>query len=90
MRIVGYTDRWTVAPGETIRFMVSARVERYTATIVRVFHGDPKPGGPGLKVEPLETEVDGEYRGREQPYRLGSYAVVDDAGKLRPEGSFSI
>src|SRR5207302_1930385 len=47
----------------------------YRARIVRLFHGDRKPPGPGLKVR--EVAAAGEYAGREQPYRLGSYAVVD-------------
>ena len=90
MRIVGYTDRWTVAPGETIRFMVSAEVERYSASIVRLLHGDPKPGGPGVKLEPVETPVTGEYAGREQPYRLGSYAIVPHAPRLDAEHAVAI
>jgi N,N-dimethylformamidase len=79
VNIVGYSDVWSVRPGERIRFMVSSRHPRYTASIVRLFHGDPKPAGPGLKYEPVETSVDGEYDGREQPYPLGSYGLVDPA-----------
>ena len=79
MNIVGYSDVWSLRPGERIRFMVSSRHPRYTASIVRLFHGDPKPAGPGLKSEPVETGIGGEYDGREQPYPLGSYGLVDPA-----------
>jgi N,N-dimethylformamidase len=77
LNIVGYSDVWSVTPGERIRFMVSSRHSRYSASIVRLFHGDPKPSGPGLKFDLVATSVDGDYDGREQPYRLGSYGLVD-------------
>jgi N,N-dimethylformamidase beta subunit-like, C-terminal len=77
VRIVGYTDRWSVAPTETVRFMVSSQAERYQASIVRLLHGDRKEGWPGLKVRPVQTQVDGEYPGREQRLPLGSYALVE-------------
>jgi N,N-dimethylformamidase len=85
VNIVGYSDVWSVRPGERIRFMVSSRHARYTASIVRLFHGDPKPGGPGLKFEPVATNVDGEYDGREQSYPLGSYGLVEPAPAVGPE-----
>ena len=88
MRIVGYSDRWGVAPGEQICFMVSTTHERYNARIVRLFHGDPKPDGPGLKVRPVSTPIDGEYPGRRQPYQLGSYGVVDPGPPV--EGALSV
>ena len=88
MRIVGYSDRWGVAPGEQICFMVSTTHERYNARIVRLFHGDPEPGGPGLKLRPVSTPVDGEYPGHERPYPLGSYGIVDPGPPV--EGAFSV
>jgi N,N-dimethylformamidase len=90
VNIVGYSDVWSVAPGERIRFMVSSRHQRYSASIVRLFHGDPKLGGPGRKLQPIETTVDGEYHGREQPYRLGSYGLVDPAPAVELGPGFSL
>jgi N,N-dimethylformamidase len=49
MDIVGYSDRLVVAPGETVRFMVSSRAPRYDAALVRLIHGNPDPNGPGFK-----------------------------------------
>ncbi|MFL5925537.1 MAG: hypothetical protein ACJ77E_01185, partial [Gaiellaceae bacterium] len=89
MNIVGYSDVWSVRAGERIRFMVSSKHTRYSASVVRLFHGDPKPGGPGLKCQPVETVVDGEYDGREQPYPLGSYGLVDPAPAGDP-GAFAV
>ena len=47
MWIVGYADAMSVAPGETIRFMVSCELPEYRAQIVRLIHGDINPAGPG-------------------------------------------
>ena len=76
--IVGYADRISVAPEETIGFCVSCDedVDRYTATIVRLYQGDPDPAGPGHREAPVPTAADGEYRARRQEIRAGSYAVV--------------
>ena len=69
VRIVGYSGPSGASrPASAIRFMVSTRRRelrrvdrRGSSTATR------QPGGPGLKVVPVETTVDGEYRGREQP-----------------------
>jgi len=90
MGIVGYADRLSVQPGETIQFMVSSQLPRYEAQIVRLIHGDPNPLGPGMKEEVLETSANGEYAGRHQPLVVGSYVTVPDAPALRLEGSFTI
>jgi N,N-dimethylformamidase beta subunit-like protein len=90
VNLVGYSDVWSVAPGDRIRFMVSTTHRRYQASIVRLFHGDPKPGGPGRKIRPVETGVDGEYNGREQRYPLGSYGIVDPAPMLEVHDGLAI
>ena len=90
MKIVGYSDRWSVQPGEKVRFMVSTELSGYRADIVRLIHGDDTPGGPGFKDEPLETSVSGEYPGRQQPIRKGSYVTVPDSPALRLSGSFTL
>ena len=51
MRVVGYADRFSIQPGETIKFMVSSEVPQYRADIVRLIHGDTNPKGPGFKEE---------------------------------------
>jgi len=78
-RIVGYTDRMSVRPRETIQFHVSCEpaVESYTAEIVRMIAGDAQPGGPGLKTAAVKTDIDGSYPGRTQHIHPGSYLQVD-------------
>ena len=53
-RILGYADRWTVQPGETISFKVSSELPgKFRARLLRVRNGDSNPKGPGQKVTPV-------------------------------------
>ena len=90
MKVVGYTDRFSAAAGEKIRFMVSCENPTYRADIVRLIHGDPNPAGPGFKEELIETPVNLEYPGREQNFYSGSYVAVPDHPLLRQTGSFTL
>ena len=41
LRITGYSDKYSVCPGDDIRFYVnSEKNEAYNADIVRLIHGD--------------------------------------------------
>ena len=90
MKIVGYTDRLSVAPGETLSVMVSCQEPRYRASLVRLRHGDRNPKGPGFRVIDVASPLDGEYDGKNQGLFPGSYVRVDDGGVLAPAGSFSL
>ena len=78
MKIVGYADRLSVQPGQSIRFMVSSELPAYRAKIVRLIHGDANPKGPGVKVEPVPQLISGQYGGRTQEFLRGSYVIVPD------------
>jgi N,N-dimethylformamidase len=86
MKITGYADRFSVAPGETIRFMVSSDAPRYRADIVRLVHGDTNPEGPGFQEREIATKVSGEYAGRAQKIHPGSAAIVPE---VPARGSFT-
>ncbi|MGH6944531.1 MAG: N,N-dimethylformamidase beta subunit family domain-containing protein, partial [Geminicoccaceae bacterium] len=90
LKILGYCDQLSAAPGETVRFMVSCEAERYRAEIVRIIHGDANPAGPGLKLEPVAASIDAEYPGRRQTIDAGSYAIVPDHPRLRALDSFTV
>jgi len=90
MDIVGYTDRLSVAHGQTLSVMVSSKCPRYRASLVRLIHGDINPKGPGFKVVEVPSSLDGEHDGKEQKLHPGSYVRVDDGGVLAPAGSFSL
>ena len=77
LKIAGYPDRYSVAPGETIRFMVSLEDgEAFEARLVRVIHGDCNPAGPGLKFATIDHPANGRYPGRRQTIDAGSYMLA--------------
>src|SRR5262245_34523018 len=90
MNLVGYTDRLSVAPGETIRFMVSSTHRTYRADVVRLIHGDENPQGPGFKEAEVATPINGEYAGRVQPIVTGSYGIVVTDWRLNLAGSVTL
>lgn len=90
MKVVGYSDRLSVAAGETIKFMVSCQLPSYRADIVRLIHGDPNPRGPGFKEELVETPISQEYPGREQIIHTGSYVIVPDSPHFAPANGFTL
>lgn len=47
LRITGYSDRYSIRPGDDITFYVnSEKGEDYEAKLVRLIHGDTNPDGP--------------------------------------------
>jgi len=90
MRLVGYSDRLSAAPGEAISFMVSCQEGEYDAQLVRLIHGDPNPNGPGFKEAEVASAIDGSYPGREQAIRTGSFVRIDHAAPLNLDDCFTI
>ena len=76
--IVGYSDRIAVKAGEQIDFKVSCEDDAPTfrAGILRVICGDHHPDGPGLKLDPVEVSMAGEYPACRQLIHAGSCVVV--------------
>ena len=90
-QIMGYSDKISVRPGETIKFMVSCEKRAsYKARIVQIIHGDTNPQGPGYKERAIESAVDGTYEGRKQHIHAGSYAVIPNHRAFDRVSSFSI
>ena len=91
MRILGYADRFSVAPGDSIRFMVSCDGhKKYDAQIVRLIHGDTNPAGEGYREEEIAADVNGSYRGRLQRAYSGSYVLVPGKPPLAALTSFTV
>lgn len=89
--LLGYSDQISVRPGETIRFMVSSLDNTpYKADIVRLICGDDRPSGPGYKEVEVKTPISGEYEGRAQPIRDGSYAIVPHQPVFDTLSSFTV
>ncbi len=79
LKILGYPDRYSVAPGERIAFKVSLEEgTHFDARLVRVVHGDANPEGPGLKFRPVKSGADGRHAGKPQRIDAGSYLAVED------------
>ena len=90
LRVAGYSDRFSVTPGEEITFYVHCEnSESYQADIVRLIHGDTNPAGPGYKEELINTPVSDVYPGKAQPIYAGSYILVPH-NKLLDLSSFTI
>ena len=82
-RLLGYADRISVEPGETINFKVSSEDEgAFHLDILRIRCGDDTPGGPGLKETPVEARVNGDYPARFQKTQVGSFVSIDHPRKL--------
>jgi N,N-dimethylformamidase len=85
LKILGYPDRYSVAPGETITFMVSLEEgDAFDAQLVRVICGDCNPDGPGLKFRPVEAAANGRHSAARQTIDAGSYMNVAAAPPLLP------
>jgi N,N-dimethylformamidase len=80
--VLGYAWPLIVSPGEEIAFRLSsARLDAAEARVVRVRCADPDPAGPGIRVTPLGSAIDGRVALRHQPIHPGSFAEV-----AAPEG----
>ncbi len=83
MPLIGYADRLSARPGETIEFKVSSRADApYQAGLVRVQCADPNPSGPGPRETPTPAAFAGRYPSREQAVNRGSYMLVESAPAL--------
>jgi N,N-dimethylformamidase len=91
MRVMAYADRWSVAPGETVRFMVSCiGGVRYTAQIVRLKQPEAGPLATPFAPEPVAAPCNGIHAGRRQTIPIGSFAVVPAHAALAILGSFTL
>lgn len=92
LEIAGYSDRWSLRAGETVRIMVSceAGAQTYRADLVRLICGDVSAAGPGYKEEELANPANGDYPGRPQRLPVGSYVAVPSAPAMDALGSFTL
>ena len=89
--LLGYLDRWSVFPGDTVTCRVSCTGDNaYNAELVRVIQGDTHPDAPGYSEQRVPLDPGGPFPPRTQPIEPGSMAIVDDSPRLTTPGSFSI
>jgi N,N-dimethylformamidase len=90
-RVMAYADRWSLAPGETVRFMVSCiGADRYTGQIVRLKQPEAGPLATPFAPEPVEAPCNGVHIGRRQRIPIGSLCVVPANAALAMAGSFTL
>jgi N,N-dimethylformamidase len=80
--LLGYADRFSVQPGETIRFMVSSEANSFDARLFRLIHGDENPAGPGYRRVRIPSNIDRRYDGTRQVIAAGSYVLVPGGGAV--------
>lgn len=90
MRLVGYADQLSAAPGTEVSFMVSSAHEIYAARLVRLIHGDVNAAGPGFKAQEVPCTFSGDHPGEVQPLCLGSYISVPDMPPACTHGDFTV
>lgn len=74
--LVGYLDRWSARPGETVAVKVSSQLATPTeADLVRIRCADPNPDGPGMRLYPVMLL--GRFPPVAQPVQAGSCGVVE-------------
>jgi N,N-dimethylformamidase len=79
MKITGYADKFSVHPGDTIKFFVNCDgPAEYQAEIVKMIHGDTNPRGPGFIEESIKADCNATYKGVKQEIYSGSYGFVVD------------
>ena len=67
MKITGYADKFSVHPGDTIKFFVNCDgPAEYQAEIVKMIHGDTNPRGPGFIEETVKADCNATYKGVKQ------------------------
>jgi N,N-dimethylformamidase len=90
-RIMGYCDRWSVAPGDTVRFMVSClEAPTYSAQVVRLKQPDAGPEATPFAPEPVAAPCNGPHQGRVQAIPIGSLAVVPGHPVLQQASSMTL
>ena len=89
--LLGYADRWSVCPGERIRFMVSCEdAAEFEARIVRIAGARMGPPAPPLRETVIDLPENGTYPGRMQSIATGSYAVVPACEAIDRLESFTV
>ncbi len=91
IRLIGYADRMTVRPGESIGFHIASRLEGpFQARLVRVICADPNPEGPGMQEEAVTADLAPSYRADWHEMPRGSYMAVPGAEALGRHGKLSL
>ncbi|MDA3859261.1 MAG: N,N-dimethylformamidase large subunit, partial [Roseovarius sp.] len=91
--LLGYVDRLSARPGETLAFKVSSSTATrpFTARLVRSISADPNPEGPGI----VEEDASGffapqSFASVHRPFAAGSYGIAQGAVRAEPAASITL
>ncbi|MDX6231419.1 MAG: hypothetical protein QOH68_370 [Nocardioidaceae bacterium] len=77
LHLTGYTDRPNYRSGDTVTFFVSStNPATATARVVRLRHGDPTPGGPGIRQDELDIPALPDLDVHAQITDIGGYVEI--------------
>ncbi|MCL6285834.1 N,N-dimethylformamidase [Ruegeria sp. 2012CJ41-6] len=89
--IVGYTNKLTVEPGETIDVMVgSFGAKNYRADFRQIIQGDTNPDGPGYKDKLIDLDLGGDRRALDKPFRPGSCVLIPGVHAIEEVRDFTL
>jgi len=89
--IVGYTNKLTAEPGETLDVMVSSfGAKSYRADFRQIIQGDTNPEGPGYKDKLVALDLGSDRPALEKPFRPGSCVIVPGLDALPPIKDFTV
>ncbi len=89
--IVAYTDKLTVAPGETLAVMASSfGARQYRADLRRIIQGDTNPQGPGYKDHLIPLDLGGPRPAVAKGFHPGSCVIVPGQGMLADLRAFTL
>ena len=89
--ILGYCDPISVAPGQTLRVMVSCQGSgTYDAQVVRLLNPQAGPPASAFRTELVTTPANGCYPSRFQPIYAGSFGAVPADPRINELASFSV
>ena len=90
-RILGYVDKWSVRPGDTLRVAASTEAPRFEAELVRLRRGGPRPGRRDVfSFDVVDTPLSGSYDGKLHELHPGSFAVTEEGAHLGESGTVSL
>lgn len=88
--LVGYCDRWSAKPGQSVKFMVSSSDPApFDVRFVRHLCADPNPAGPGYREIAMASPVDGSHFAPAQAARRGSFGAASGLA-VQPDTALAI
>ncbi|SLN14727.1 N,N-dimethylformamidase beta subunit [Roseovarius gaetbuli] len=90
--LLGYVDRLSARPGETLAFKVSSTASRpFNARLVRSISADPNPKGPGIIEEDASAFFATQsFASVHRPFAAGSYGMAKEVVQAAPESAIML